>query len=81
MQTPTIYLVSSRLTAEQADLIAQAFRITPLSAVIISDPRHAELAKLFSETVSTLKQPIALVADFETPLTAIDENGSLCPLL
>jgi hypothetical protein len=78
---PTIYLISRTLTEEQINKVREALFITPLAAVVICDPRDADLAKNFSDTVTSLQQPIAVVADFDTPLTAVDENGSLCPLL
>jgi hypothetical protein len=81
MQIPTIYLISKRLTPEQIESVKAALLITPLSCVVICDPRDASFAHNFSDTVSNLKQPIALVADFESPLTAIDENGTLVSLL
>ena len=81
MQTPMIYLVSKRLSPEQIEAVKSALLITPLSAAVICDSRDASLAHNFCDTVSNLQRPIALVADFEVPLTAIDENGNLCPLL
>jgi hypothetical protein len=80
MNQPTVYLVSNKLTPEQIETVKAALLITPLSAVIICDIRDAAFAHNFCDTVSNLKQPIALVADFDEPLTALDETGSLCPL-
>lgn len=81
MQTPKVYLISRRLTDEQRDIIKSALGITPLHAIIIADPRDSRLAAEFCEAVSTLQQPIAILADFDSPLTALNEDGSLCPLL
>lgn len=78
MNQPPVYLISRRADPDQ---IRQVLAITPLAAVIICDPRDADFAKQFFDTVSYLQQPIAVVADFSDPLTAIDENGRLCPLL
>jgi hypothetical protein len=80
MNQPTVYLISRRLTTEQLQDAQNKLAITPLAAVVICDPRDADFAKQFCDTVSNLRQPIAIVADFEEPLTAVDENGSLCPL-
>jgi hypothetical protein len=80
MNQPTVYLISKRLTPDQVEAVKATLLITPLSCVVICDPRDAALAHNFSDTVSNLKQPIALVADFDEPLTALDETGSLCPL-
>lgn len=80
MNQPPVYLISSKLSPEQIEQVKSLLLITPLAAVIICDPRDAVLAHNFCDIVSNLRQPIALVADFEVPLTAVDENGSLCPL-
>lgn len=79
--TPKIYLISRDLTDDQRLQVQQALSITPLSAVIITDPRDAKLAAEFCQWISSLQQPIAILADFDDPLTAIQEDGSLCPLL
>lgn len=81
MNQPPVYLISRRLTPEQIETVKAALLITPLSAVVICDSRDAQLAHNFSDTVSNLQRPIAIVADFEAPLTAIDESGNLVPLL
>lgn len=81
MKIPTVYLVSRRLSPEQIQQAREALQITPLAAAVICDPRDADFAKQFSDSVTTLQQPIVIVADFEAPLTAVDENGKLCPLL
>lgn len=81
MNQPPVYLISKRLTPALIEEIKAALLITPLAAVVICDPRDAELAHNFSDTVSNLQQPIAVIADFDAPLTALDENGSLCHLL
>lgn len=77
MNQPTVYLISKRADIDQ---VKQALLITPLSAVVIADIRDAAFAKQLCDTVSNLQGPIAIVADFEEPLTAIDENGTLCPV-
>lgn len=76
MNPPPVYLVSSKLSLEQIEQVKRLLLITPLSAVIICNPRDAALAHNFCDIVSTLRQPIAIVADFETPLTALTENGT-----
>lgn len=79
--TPKIYLIKRNLSPEERDLVAAALRITPLDAIIPADLRDIDQAKEFSEAVANLQRPIAILADFETPLTAVNEDGSLCPLL
>jgi hypothetical protein len=81
MQTPKVYLISRTLTDEQADQVRAALGITPLAAVVIADPRDAEKATKFCDNIESLRQPIAIMADFAVPLTAVNEDGSLCPLL
>lgn len=77
MNQPPVYLISRNLTPEQIEAVKAALLITPLSAVVICDSRDAQLAHNFCDTVSNLQRPIAIVADFEEPLTAIDETGTL----
>lgn len=81
MNQPPVYLISRRLTPEQIEAVKAALLITPLSAVVICDARDAAFAKNFADDVTTLQRPIAIVADFESPITAVDETGALCPLL
>ena len=79
--TPKVYLISRKLTDEQRETVERALSITPLAAIIPADPRDIELAIKYCELVSTLQQPIAILADFDLPLTAINEDGSLCPVI
>ena len=81
MQTPKVYLISRKLTEEQRDQIKAALSITPLQAVIATDPRDTVTAFEFCDKVEVLHRPIAVYADFDSPLTAVNEDGSLCPLL
>jgi len=78
---PKLYLIGRGLTEEQVERVRQALAVTPLDALVVSDPRDAELAKQYCETVTALSRPIAILADFDAPLTAVNEDGSLCPLL
>jgi hypothetical protein len=79
--TPKIYLVSRDITPEQRDEVLRALSITPLAAVIVADPRDINQAIELCRTAEVLHQPIAILAGFENPLTAVNEDGSLCPLL
>lgn len=76
--TPKIYLISRKLTAEQLERVQQALSITPLAAVVVTDTRDLALAKQFSENAGIIHDPIAILADFEEPLIALNEDGSLC---
>jgi hypothetical protein len=53
MQTPKVYLISRNLTDEQRDQVKAALGITPLQAVIATDPRDSVLAREFCESVSS----------------------------
>lgn len=79
--TPKIYLISRKATEEQVARIKDALGITPLAAVVAADPRDVLKASEFCSTAEVLHRPIAILADFDTPLTAVNEDGSLCPLL
>jgi hypothetical protein len=81
MQTPKVYLISRNLTDEQRDQVKAALSITPLDTVICPDLRDTEAAHEFAPNYSILARPIAILADFDSPLTAVNEDGSLCPLL
>ena len=78
---PKLYLIGRGLTEEQVERVRQALAVTPLDALIVSDPRDADTAKQYCETITALSRPIAILADFDAPLTAVNEDGSLCPLL
>lgn len=81
MVQPSVYFISRNLTPEQIQSIREMLLCTPLAAVIVCDPRDAEVAANFSDVTSFLPRPIAIVADFPDPLTAVNPDGSLCPLL
>jgi hypothetical protein len=74
---PSIYLISKNLTEEQIQAIVDALSITPLDLVLVTSAQDVPLAKRFSETVTGLHRPIAILADFEKPLTAVTEDGTL----
>lgn len=80
MNCPKLYLISRKLTAEQIEEIKRQLTITPLAAVVTPDIRDEKLAHEFCESASALASPIAILADFEEPLTAVNEDGSLCPV-
>lgn len=79
--TPKVYLISRNLTDEQRDVVQAALSITPLSAIVVADARDVLKALELCSKAEVLKQPIAILADFENILTAVNEDGSLCPLL
>lgn len=74
---PTIYLISRSLTEDQSQAVADQLSLTPIDVCIVSSAADVNLAKRFSEMVTGLHRPIAIIADFEKPLTAINEDGSL----
>ncbi len=80
MSSPKLYLISRKLTTEQIDNIRAALSITPLAAVVTPDIRDSQIANEFG-TATDLQRPIAILADFDEPLTAVNSDGSLCPLL
>lgn len=79
--TPKVYLISRKATEEQLNLVKDALSITPLAAVVATDPRDVMKAMEFCSKAEVLHRPIAIFADFDSPLTAINEDGTLCPLL
>lgn len=81
MQIPKVYLISRNLTAEQKSAAQAALALTPLAAIITPDIRDSQIAKEYCETVAPLDQPIAILADFEEPLTALNPDGTKCPVL
>lgn len=80
MNVPTLYLISRKLSVEQIDDIRAALSITPLSAVVTPDIRDEKLAAEFGGEVTLLNHPIAILADFDEPLIAVNSDGSLCPV-
>lgn len=78
--TPKIYLISRNLDPEQLARVQQALSITPLAAVVVTDIRDLALAKQFSENAGVIHDAIAILADFEEPLTALQEDGAVCPI-
>lgn len=81
MNTPKVYLLSRTLTDEQKEQVQLALSITPLAAIIVTDPRDLPLALSICDKAQVLHHPVAVLAEFENPLTAIAEDGSLCRLL
>ena len=81
MQTPKVYLISRKLTDEQREQAKAVLSITPLDCVICLDVRDLQTAQQFAAVSSQLARPIAILADFDSPLTAVNEDGSLCHLL
>ena len=79
--TPKVYLISRNLTDEQLQRVQEALSITPLDAVVCPDIRDMQTAQQFAQCSAQLARPIAIFADFDVPLTAVQEDGSLCPLL
>jgi hypothetical protein len=75
---PKIYLISRSLTPEQLERVRRALSITPLAAVVVADARDLGFAKQFSENTGLIHDPIAILADFDEPLTALNEDGSIC---
>jgi hypothetical protein len=81
MQTPKVYLISRELTEEQREKVLAALSVTPLAGIIAADPRDIQKAVELCPNAETLQRPIGILADFAFPLTAVNEDGSLCPLL
>jgi hypothetical protein len=81
MHIPKIYLIKRSLTPEQIQRIKETLLVTPLSAIVVADARDINTALELSDKAEVLNQPIAILADFDSVLTAINPDGSLCPLL
>lgn len=77
MVLPKFFLVSSRCTEAQIEEAQKAFALTPVDVAIIARPHDVELAKKVTEQVTGLHRPIAIVADFEAPLTVVMDDGSV----
>ncbi len=71
---PKIYLIS-----READLdsLKASLHLTPLSAIVVADPRDLQKAMELCPTAEVLSRPIGIFADFEEPLTAVNDDGSL----
>jgi hypothetical protein len=81
MNTQKVFLIKRDLTDEQKEQVQAALSITPLAALVVTDPRDVLNALSFCQTAQVLNHPVGVLADFENILTAINEDGSLCPLL
>jgi hypothetical protein len=77
MTSPKVYLIKRTLTDEQKDVVKAALSITPLSAVVVTDPRDTVSALEYCTEARVLARPIAILAEFDSPLTAVNEDGSL----
>jgi hypothetical protein len=73
---PLVYLISRQLTQDQTQKVIDALSLTPVD-VVIAAPQDVERARNFCEQVTGLHKPIAIVADFDHPLTAVERDGSL----
>jgi hypothetical protein len=74
---PKFYLISTKLTPEQIESAVKALSITPIDMALIARAQDVETARHFSEKVTGLHRPIAIVADFECLLSAVLEDGKL----
>ena len=81
MSTPKVYLIKRGLKNEEMAAVLSALSIHPLDAVIYADVRDGAEAQEYAEKTFELHRPIAILADFDAPLTAINDDGSLCPVL
>jgi hypothetical protein len=77
MNVPKFFLVSSRCTEAQIEKAREAFDLTPVDVALVARPQDVELARKITEQVTGLHRPVAIVADFENPLTIIMEDGSV----
>lgn len=80
MQTPKVYLIDRKISPEQLEHVQQALNLTPLVAIVVTDLRDMELAKQICPVVSDLNRPIAILADFSAPISAVQDDGKVCPL-
>jgi hypothetical protein len=82
MTLPIIYLI--RRDAVDSDAVKDVVRITPLSAALAASPADAEAARKITdqEILGARGAPLAIVANFEHPVVAVHDDGSveiLCP--
>lgn len=77
MPLPKVYLISRKLDEDQINKIREAISLTPVDVVIVAQPQDVPLAKNFSEMVTGLHRPIAILGDFEAPLSVLNEGGTV----
>jgi hypothetical protein len=77
MVLPKFFLVSSRCTEAQLEEAQKAFSLTPVDVALVARPHDVALAKNITEQVTGIHRPIAIVADFEAPLTVVMDDGSI----
>jgi hypothetical protein len=74
---PKFFLVSSRCTEAQIESAQKAFALTPVDVALVARAHDVELARKVTEQVTGIHRPIAIVADFENPLTIVMDDGSV----
>lgn len=81
IKLPRIYLIKRSAVRDEA--VQHALDITPVCAVLAPSSDALNDAEHMGDTHTLLNgAPIAIVADFEHPLSAINEDGSVtivCP--
>jgi len=76
--TTKFYLIKSDLSESEKESVRAALAIAPPAGTFVFSPEDSEKAKQLSEAPAvTTDTPIAIIANFKTPLVAIDEHGSV----
>ena len=80
IRLPRIYLVNRN--AAQEEFVQHALDINPPSQALVVTPGDAQVVTALGEVHVLSGAPIAIVAEFDHPLSAINEDGSVtivCP--
>lgn len=75
-ESPLVYLINRSISPEQIQQVVAALDATPVD-VIIAAPADVEKARSITPQVTGLHRPIAIMADFEHPLQAVQRDGSV----
>lgn len=75
LKLPRIYLI--KRSAVQDEAVQHALDINPVSAILAANAQDGEAAEVLGPVNLLHGAPIAIVAEFDHPLAAINEDGSV----
>lgn len=75
-ESPLCYLISNSLPATDLLKVINLLSSTPVD-VIIAAPQDVSQARQITEQVTGLHRPIAIMANFDTPLQAVERDGAV----
>lgn len=75
-ESPLVYLINRNISDENLQKVIAALEATPVD-VIIAAAADVEKARNITSQVTGLHKPIAIMADFEHPLQAVQRDGSV----